>query len=326
MTNARGLLLALLLLVALPCLVAAQSGNDDARAKGIEVRAGPAAVFLVLYLVSTLIMWFLWFRNGRQGYMLNLLVGMLCMTIGLLLRVKDNYAWQFLFTFLSPCAFLANDYVVLKRLSRALGTDISSSCLFISPRGIVWIFILSDVITFCAQTVGTVFVIVGGKWSSLGQNIAIAGLALQLVSFALFTRLLSTLAKRLRSRFPHVYYHNSGRRLRPWSKGPVTDVRTLLLVLGLTCIGILIRSVFRLIEQADGFFGYIATHEAFLYAFDTAPLWLSLSFFCLVWPPRYIGGCAGAQESVLLRERGTAFKRSKQTAFKRYKARQAALT
>jgi len=60
---------------------------------------------------------------------------------------------------------------VLKRLSRALGTDISSSCLFISPRGIVWIFILSDVITFCAQTVGTVFVIVGGKWSSLGQNV-----------------------------------------------------------------------------------------------------------------------------------------------------------
>ncbi|GJN93654.1 hypothetical protein Rhopal_006711-T1 [Rhodotorula paludigena] len=164
------------------------------------------------------------------------------MTIGFLIRMSGNYAWQFLFTFLSPCAFLANDYVLLKHIARAVGPDIARRCLFIPARGIVWIFVLSDVVTFCAQTAGTILVIIGGKLGSPGQ------------------------------------------------KQSVDNLRLLIVVLALSCIGIMIRSVFRLIEQADGFFGTIAQNEVWLYLFDAAPLWISMTLFVFVWPPRYING------------------------------------
>ncbi|GAA5938517.1 hypothetical protein JCM3775_002151 [Rhodotorula graminis] len=307
MSSLRRSLLPALLALALVHVVAAQSANEQAQDKGIVVETAPAAAFLVLYLTATVVQWCLWFRHGRQAYMLNLLVGMTCMTLGFLLRVKNNYAWQFLFTFLSPCAFLAHGYVVLKHIAKALDREVSSACLFIPARGLVYIFVLSDVVTFMAQTAGTVLVIIGGKWLSLGEKLAISGLALALASFSLFTVLLVVFTKRIRARDSDVYFPRTSTRrstFNPWSKEPVDDLRTLLVVLGLTCIAILVRSVFRLIEQCDGFFGYIATHEAYLYAFDSTPLWLGMALFCVVWPPRHVAGLNAQQDPLLLSERG----------------------
>ncbi|GAA5846298.1 hypothetical protein JCM9279_005897 [Rhodotorula babjevae] len=263
MSSVRRFLLPALLSLALPHLAAAQSANEQAQDQGIVVQS---------------------------------------MTLGFLLRAKDNYAWQFL-----PCAFLAHNYVVLKKVASALDRDVASPCLFIPARGIVYIFVLSDVVTFLAQTTGTAFVIIGGKWLPLGEKLAISGLALQLASFTLFTILLVVFAKRLRAGFPEVYFSQTPERrttFKPWLKEPVDDLRTLLLTLSLTCIGILVRSMFRLVEQCDGFFGYIATHEAYLYAFDSTPLWLSMTLFCVVWPPRHIAGINARQDPVVLRERG----------------------
>lgn len=71
-----------------------------------------------------------------------------------------------------------------------------------------------------------------------------------------------------------------------------------------TCVGILIRSVFRVAEFAGGYVyrfvgvlcyspdplhrynGTIATHEAYFYAFDTLPLWIAMSLYAVVWPAR----------------------------------------
>ncbi|GAA6042580.1 hypothetical protein JCM8097_003141 [Rhodosporidiobolus ruineniae] len=295
--------------LAAPLLVAAQSANEQAREKGIEVKAGPAAIFFVLYLLATLVQWFHYYRHPYRprAYMLNLTIGMTCMCIGFLLRIKNNYAWQFLFTFLSPCAFLAADYTILKHLARALGPQISSTCLFLPPRAIVWVFLLSDLVTFCAQTAGTVMTIIGGEMLSVGQKIAIAGLVLQLLSFSLYTVLLFVFARRMSRNYPDSYHPPGagGTLFKIRSKEPVNDVRLLVRVLGATCIGILIRSVFRLVEQADGFFGFIATHEAFFYLFDATPLWLSMVLFAFVWPTRYI---AGAEEATKEAEVGGAWR------------------
>ena len=37
-------------------------------------------------------------------------------------------------------------------------------------------------------------------------------------------------------------------------------------------IMILIRSAFRLVEYAEGFTGYLQSHEAFFYVFDSVPM------------------------------------------------------
>ncbi|BGP34653.1 hypothetical protein JCM10296v2_006475 [Rhodotorula toruloides] len=129
--------------------------------------------------------------------------------------------------------------------------------------------------------------------------LAIAGLILQVVSFAIFTFLLFLFSRHLRSRYPNFYASpesGSHNLRRPLAAEPVNDVRLLVRIVELTCIGFMIRSVFRLDEQCDGFFGTIASHEVFFYLFDTIPLLLSVALFGLVWPPRYIKGCALASE------------------------------
>ncbi|GAA5991911.1 hypothetical protein JCM11641_003019 [Rhodosporidiobolus odoratus] len=297
-TTARNLAL---LLTTFPILAAAESAEGQAHDKVIKLSQAPAVIFFALYLAMTVVHW-------------------LRMTIGMALGMDDNYAWQLL-----PGAFLAFDYVVLKHLARACGPAIATQCLFLPARGIVWIFLLSDLVTFCAQTVGT----------SLGEKLAIAGLVLQLLSFGLYTALLYVSSRRLSRHYPELYRppEAGGNSFRLWSVQPVNDASLLVREPGVTCIAILIRSIFRLVEQADGyvfhlkpvlmqcgpqwwslthvrllvnlahcpifcsprpyrpkFFGFVATHEVCFYVFDATPLWPAMSLFAVVWPARYIAG------------------------------------
>ncbi|ODO06208.1 hypothetical protein L198_01440 [Cryptococcus wingfieldii CBS 7118] len=47
--------------------------------------------------------------------------------------------------------------------------------------------------------------------------------------------------------------------------------------LGFTCLFFLIRSVFRTVELSDGYIGYLATHEGYLFGLDTLPLLLGVA-------------------------------------------------
>ncbi|KAJ8292377.1 Protein RTM1 [Rhodotorula toruloides] len=285
------------LLLVLVALARPVRAADDAP-HSIETRKGPAIVAFVLFGAVFLVHCFQYIRNRRRGNkgMLTLLIGMFFMSLGFLLRTsKMQYAWQFLFTFLAPCAFLATDYIILARLGRAVGPEVARRCLPISPSAISWLFILSDCVTFAGQATGTVFIIIGGDWTSMGNKLAIAGLILQVVSFAIFTFLLFLFSRRLRSQYPNFYTSpesGSHNLRRAFASKPINDVRLLVRIVGLTCVGFMIRSVFRLVEQCDGVFGTIASHEIFFYLFDTIPLLLSVALFGLVWPPRHIEGCA----------------------------------
>ncbi|KAG8683777.1 hypothetical protein FRC11_013078 [Ceratobasidium sp. 423] len=55
-----------------------------------------------------------------------------------------------------------------------------------------------------------------------------------------------------------------------------------------SCIGILVRSVFRTIENSQGYHGYLATHEVYFYALDTLPLFIATVVFVVTWPPLYL--------------------------------------
>ncbi|KAJ9114147.1 hypothetical protein QFC20_001663 [Naganishia adeliensis] len=62
------------------------------------------------------------------------------------------------FILATPCAFLAQDYALLPRISRYLDAD---DCLIVPRRFIVKFFVTSDVITFVAQLAGTALTVVG---------------------------------------------------------------------------------------------------------------------------------------------------------------------
>jgi len=217
--------------------------------------------------------------------MLTLTIGMSCMVLGFIFRIIYSnspnslglYILTTLFVLLSPCAFLATDYVILHHMSLALEPEAAKYALLIAPKKIVKIFIFSDVATFLLQAAGG-GISVQKSAATIGKDIALIGLILQLVSFALFTCLLLIFGWRVESRY-----------VQQWQSNPEgKNMRTLFVVTCVTCIGILIRSVFRIIEYSGGYRGFVATHEGYFYPFDPLPLWVAMSLYCFFWPPRYI--------------------------------------
>lgn len=73
------------------------------------------------------------------------------------------------FILLSPCAFIANNYIILPRLATHLGEE---RCLFIKSRIIVRLFVWSDIITFLFQAAGGGMASVGGSIASTGETVS----------------------------------------------------------------------------------------------------------------------------------------------------------
>ncbi|KAF7966517.1 hypothetical protein HWV62_38080 [Athelia sp. TMB] len=161
------------------------------------------------------------------------------------------YIIEDLFILLSPCFFLANNYVILSRLAVSLSTPaspVSTTCLLLPAQRIAKIFVWSDVITFWIQASG------GGLSASNG--LAVVG-----------------------QKYPEVWHMGKTGGRREW--------RILFYTVCITCIGILVRSAFRIAEFSEGYTGYIPTHEAYFYCLDSIPLLLAISFYMFVWPPVY---------------------------------------
>ncbi|KAG8741706.1 hypothetical protein FRC12_015576, partial [Ceratobasidium sp. 428] len=134
-------------------------------------------------------------RKWGARWMMCLVIGAYTFSLGLALRFglaknphsKGIYIAEYLFVVLSPCAFLAADYIILGHLARHLN---AGQYMFIRPDRVMKIFLASDIVTFAIQACG------GGmsttqnlKTIETGQNIFLAGLALQMASFALFSAL-----------------------------------------------------------------------------------------------------------------------------------------
>ena len=89
-----------------------------------------------------------------------------------------------------------------------------------------------------------------------GSYIIIGGLVIQLLFFGIFIIVACHFDRNMRKRPTALSLE------RPWYKH--------LIMLYIVSILILVRSVFRIIEYAQGNTGYILSHEYFLYVFDAA--------------------------------------------------------
>ncbi|KAJ7636471.1 RTA1 like protein-domain-containing protein [Roridomyces roridus] len=257
----------------------------------------PAFVALGVCGQTAFILWTQYFRFGRPSYMTTLTLGMTGMSVGFALRMifarspsnMTLYIVEDLFILLSPCTFLAKDYVLFARLASTFDANLISGTLLIRPAWIVRIFVWSDVITFLVQTTG-------GSMSTshnvntghLGTKISMIGLVLQLFSFLFFTYLLIVWGCRVlrtnhtptKSRFPSLRNFATQPAFKILQKDPSPNWRLLYWTMCLNCVGILMF--------AAGYNGYLAEHEGHFYIFDSFTLWVSMSLYCLVWPTRFL--------------------------------------
>ncbi|KAJ7238566.1 RTA1 like protein-domain-containing protein [Mycena haematopus] len=273
------------------------SNPNDQPIGGFVPKKSLSYIALILYGVSALIHWIYFFTvPPRRPFIITLPLGMTAMAIGFILRViyanppftLGKYIVMDLCILLSPCLFLATDYMLLSHLARGFDEEVSNRCLLIRHSRVTKIFVWSDITTFLLQSGGGGLTATKNNPSiaKLGTKIALIGLTLQAVSFGLFTIVLIVFAYRVSKHFPELWHPKNPRPFKLFSRQPIDDWRIIVYIMGVTCVGILIRSVFRIAEFAGGYNGTISTHEGYFYLLDSLPLWIAMSLYCIVWPTR----------------------------------------
>ncbi|EWY81697.1 hypothetical protein FOYG_15919 [Fusarium oxysporum NRRL 32931] len=169
------------------------------------------------------------------------------------------YVVQTLLLLISPALFAASIYMILGRIIIITGGERHS------PIKRVWltkIFVVGG------------GMMAGGSLEALhnGERIVIIGLIVQIVFFSLFAVTAAVFHMRLVGSMS-AKAAVSG---IPWQR----YLYTLYIASGL----ILVRSVFRLIEYAQGNAGYLISHEAYLYIFDSVLMFLAMVLFAFEHP------------------------------------------
>lgn len=250
-------------------------------------------IFGVIYSILCLTLFYhtLFLQRKPQKWALTLPIGTFFAALGYWIRIpmrteQDNqslYTVMYLFVVLSPAAFLAFNYIAFGRLIAAIEGEKptkvqrKSIYLFIPPKWVKIIFVTSDVCTFCVQAAG------GGMQTSddyqtakTGNNVFLAGVSAQGASYLLFTVLILVAHYRL------LFKRQDGKRFNIFNlREPVVIMLDLLYI---SSIGILVRSVYRIIEMAQGYGGYLYTHEVFTFTLDALPLVIAIGVWALYWP------------------------------------------
>lgn len=242
--------------------------------------------FSLIVIVGIIQTWFI--RKWGSKWMMSMTIGAYTFALGLGLRfglhtnprAKNLYIIEYMFVVLSPCAFIAADYVLLGRLARHLDAD---HRLLVSSRKITIVFITSDISTFLIQAIGGALSASANNRSIAitGSRVFLAGLAAQLLSFFSFWCIYLVFLLRVYRHDPEKWGQDGQ---KPWYKSWLT----LAAALNISCIGILVRSGFRVVELSEGFQGRLATSEAFFYGLDTLPLFVAISIYIPFWPGRFI--------------------------------------
>lgn len=178
------------------------------------------------------------------------------------------YCIQAVFILLGPALFAASVYMVLGRLIRCVRAEKHS---LIRIDWLTKTFVLCDILTFLIQA-GASGMMVSSSLTKIGQDIVIAGLVLQVLSFGLFIVNAVVFQIQMRSRPTAEAFDDS----IPWKQ----HLCSLYAISGL----ILLRSIFRVVEYAMGNEGYPLSHEWTLYVFDALPMFASMVIFGLWYP------------------------------------------
>ncbi|WRT64240.1 uncharacterized protein IL334_001171 [Kwoniella shivajii] len=229
-----------------------------------------SAFLLTLCYIHRPIKWFL-----------VLIIGSWTHALGLWLRLGiriDPHSIGFLvveevLVVLSPCAYLAALYILFGKISQHL--DGGRYLRPIKPGKVAKIFVWSDVITFMLQ--GNASGLLPSKSSivaKIGRYLLLVGLILQLISFMFFVYLVIVFFYRVRKEAPTIY------RIRRWKR--------VYAALVFSCLTLLVRSIYRIVEFAEPQPGYLYTHEIFFFCFDCLPMWLTTSTYVFYWPGRYL--------------------------------------
>ncbi|KAJ6182599.1 hypothetical protein N7485_001241 [Penicillium canescens] len=181
---------------------------------------------------------------------------------------------------IGPTFFTAGIYILLGRFIQIFGRESS----FLSPKQYLWIFCTCDVISLVVQAAG------GGLASSEsdkiggdtapGTNTMVAGIVFQLISITIFVGCAGDFLRRI----IRLGYLSSASGSFMMLMGAM--------VLSVVCI--YIRSIYRTVELAQGWSGYLITHESYFIGLDGVMMVIAVGIFNVFNPGWLLSSVGGA--------------------------------
>ncbi|KAJ5586889.1 uncharacterized protein N7459_002654 [Penicillium hispanicum] len=246
--------------------------------------AGAAVAFSAIFFLTTAVHIWQLIRN-RTWFFIPFIVGGCFEAFGYLSRYYSAeqtpnwttmpYVGQSLLLLLAPSFFAASIYMILGRIIRLLN---GASNSLVRPSWLTKIFVTGDVVSFLIQSGG------GGMLASakdeskvsLGENMIIAGLFVQVISFGFFIIVSVVFHRRMLFSPLHAMAESS----IPWPR--------YMKVLYIASALIMIRSIYRVAEYVQGSTGYLQSHEAFIYVFDAALMFTCCLLFNWFHPSKIL--------------------------------------
>jgi hypothetical protein len=201
------------------------------------------------------------------------------MTIGYICRAisagdttaMGPYIGQNVCILLPPSLYAATIYMIYGRIViYAESPELS----IISPLKVTKIFVIGDVLAFLTQGTGGGMMAMSST-ARMGQIITIAGLFIQLIFFGAFLTISIIFGRRIQQ------------KRAPLSNLPYGHL--LYILFGVSGL-IIVRCLYRVVEFCQGNDGYLMGHEAFMYVFDTIPMFAVQIIFHFYHPGKILSG------------------------------------
>ncbi|OQN97186.1 hypothetical protein B0A48_16727 [Cryoendolithus antarcticus] len=182
----------------------------------------------------------------------------------------DVNATQYFFIVVAPVLFSAAIYATLSIMIGVYGRQYAP----MSPKLILWIFIVCDVVATIVQVAGAA--LVGSAYSNRKDptkfnHILLAGLAFQVFSFAVFLAVLAWTLVKAR-------------------KSPNKVSKSFIVALVVATLAVYLRTCFRLAETAEGLMKTLSTHEVYFGCLEFAPIVVAVFVFIWWHPGRWLKG------------------------------------
>ncbi|KIW23461.1 uncharacterized protein PV07_11655 [Cladophialophora immunda] len=270
--------------------------NSDLNLYFYSPSTAAAVIFSVLYFLLTLWHGYTNFIATRRAtykhkYTIPLFVACVISTAGWSIRIASIhnlasiplYAVSASYIVISPIFVCATLYLLLTRLIRttlpaADHNDNNNQQVFfrIPPRWLGRIFITSDIFSFLTQCSGS-GIASSGNWEgdlkTVGTNVLLVGLSLQLATFSVFLVVLGKYVKRVS---------------RDKDAGLNPRVRKVVWAVWIAGFWVQVRSVYRVVEFGMGIDGYPFTHEWCLYVLEAVPMFIALTVLALYHPVKFM--------------------------------------
>ncbi|KAF5258197.1 hypothetical protein BFJ70_g12495 [Fusarium oxysporum] len=188
------------------------------------------------------------------------------------------YIIQSVFLLIPPSLFAASIYMTLGRIIRGLGPK-GESCSIVRVKWLTTLFVVGDVFSFLVQSSGAGMMAAGDD-PTMGENIVIGGLVIQVLFFGLFV--VAAVIFQLRYR----KIGSNWRAVGSSNTASVFDWERMLMMLYATSALILIRCFFRIVEYVMGADAYPLKNEWTLYIFDALLMAAVMVIFYIWYPSR----------------------------------------